>query len=151
MQVNSDPNNVEQHLINLGFSDQAIVWLSDLWEVTQGLDDWRDGDEVDNRSCEDTIYKSLVSLPCNPFFLRNAGVLGPVLSQFVVKWSGANTVEDEKDVSETSFVWRSAYYDVVVCVATIEHGYKTAMDLSPYILKMYGEQYTDYLEEFNNG
>lgn len=151
MQVNSDPNNVEQHLINLGFSDQAIAWLVDLWNVTQTFDDFRDGDPVGNEECERAIYKALVTMPCNPFYLRNAVTLAPVVSQFVIKWSGANTVEDAKEVNETSFVWRSGYYDVVVCVATIEHGYETAMKLSPFILKLYGEKYEDYLEEFNNG
>jgi len=148
--VTSDPNNMRQHLINLGFSDQAVAWLIDLWEVTQTFDDFRDGDPVSNKECEYAIYQALVSMPCNPFYLRNATTLAPVVSQFVIKWTGANAVEDAKEVSETSFVWRSGYYDVVVCVATIEHGYKTAMELSPFILKLYGEKYEDYLEEFNN-
>lgn len=151
MTVNSDPNNVEKLLVILGLSPQAVSWLVDLWEVTQVFDDFRDGDEVSEKECEHAIYQALVSLPCNPFYLQNASVLAPVLSQFIIKWTGANAVEDAKEVNETSFVWRSGYYDVVVCAVTIERGYKEAMELSPYILKMYGEKYEDYLEEFNNG
>jgi hypothetical protein len=33
---------LEQHFINLELSATAQLWLYDLWDVLQGLDDWRD-------------------------------------------------------------------------------------------------------------
>lgn len=143
-------DTLRQHFAAIGLTTEAAGWLVDLWSVTQGLDDWRDGDEVSPEECHDVVYKLLVSMPCNPFYVRHQSILAPALSQMVIKWVASNALEDAQDVSETSFVWRAGYYDVVTAVVTAEMGYKVAMELSPYILKMYGESYEDYLEEFNN-
>ena len=129
----------------------AIQWLLDLWRVTQMLDDVVDNDPIDREELNSTIFLALVGLPANPFFQAHRINLLPVLATSILKWQASNFVEQNGIADEKSFVWRSAYYDVVLMVVMLCHGVEKAINAAPYVMKMYGEVFADYVKEFPNG
>ena len=141
---------IEQHIRSFNLPEEAIAWLSGLWDVIQGMDDWVDGDEVSKRDKELVIYKALVLLPSNTFYINYAQYLAPVVSNMVLKWVGANHLEDLGKISPRSFMWRAAYYDLILEVIRVVHGVEKAMEVASYVASMYGEDYNDYLKEFEH-
>jgi hypothetical protein len=138
------------HFSNLNLPLDTQRWLTDFWDVIQGLDDWRDNDAVDPAEKEKIIYQVMVSLPSNPFFQRHAQHLLPIMSNLVLKWIAANRLEDNKEELNKAYMWRAAYYDLVLEVVGLVHGYENAAVASQYVAKMYGESFEDYVKEFQN-
>jgi len=138
------------HFINLELPEVASQWLLDVWDVLQGLDDWYDNDEVSKQEKHNVIYKVLVLLPASPFYQQFQSSLAPVMSNLVLKWCASNQMEESGEANEVSYVWRAAYYDLILTVVTLVHGFEDATKVSSYIAKMYGETYQSYLEEFSN-
>jgi hypothetical protein len=138
------------HFNNLKLPLVAQEWLLDFWDVIQGLDDWRDNDPVDNKEKEKVIYQIMVNMPSNPFFQKYASHLLPIMSSLVLKWIAANKLEDNKEELNKAYMWRAAYYDLVLEVVRLVHGYKEAAIVSDYVAKMYGESFEDYVKEFIN-
>jgi len=139
-----------KHFNNLELPSVVQNWLLNLWDVIQGLDDWYDNDKVTDDIKQEVIYKTLVSLPANPFFLDNAENLLPVLNLLVGQWVAANKMEKEGNPTEVSFVWRATYYSVVLTCVQLIHGFNGTSKVADYVAKMYGESYEDYLKEFTN-
>ena len=138
------------HFDNLKLPLEAQLWLTDFWDVIQGLDDWRDNDPVDPAEKEKVIYQVMVALPMNPFFQFHAHSLLPIMSNLVLKWIAANRLEDNKEELHKAYMWRAAYYDLVLEVVRLVHGYQDASIASEYVAKMYGESFEDYVKEFKN-
>ena len=138
------------HFNNLSLPLSAQQWLLDFWDVLQGLDDWRDNDSVDSNEKEKVIYQVMVAMPSNLFFQQYADHLLPIMSNLVLKWIGANKLEDNKEELSKAYMWRAAYYDLILEVVYLVHGYKDAALASDYVAKMYGETFEDYVKEFKN-
>ena len=138
------------HFNNLSLPLSAQQWLLDFWDVLQGLDDWRDNDSVDSNEKEKVIYQVMVAMPSNLFFQQYANHLLPIMSNLVLKWIGANKLEDNKEELNKAYMWRAAYYDLILEVVYLVHGYKDAALASDYVAKMYGETFEDYVKEFKN-
>jgi hypothetical protein len=128
----------------------AARWLLDLWHVTQVFDDVADGDPVDRGALDGAIWKGLVGMPANPFFIAHGATLMPVLATAILKWKASDTAEREGKADVKSFVWRAAYYDVVMCVVLLCHGPESAMAMSEGVMALYGEDFAKYREEFPN-
>jgi hypothetical protein len=60
----------------------------------------------------------------------------------------AMEAEASGKADERSFVWRAAYYDVVLLAVLLCHGQAAALDMAPVVMMMYGEPFADYREEF---
>ena len=66
----------------------------------------------------------------------------------ILKWKASDDAERANKISETSFVWRASYYDVVLMVTLICHGWQNAMDSGFVVMQLYGEKFEKYREEF---
>ena len=132
----------------LKLPDAAVTWLLDLWHVIQVFDDVADEDYVSRKDLMDAVIKSLVTLPANPFYVANATILQPVIISAILKWKASDDAERANKISETSFVWRASYYDVVLMVTLICHGWQDAMDSGFVVMQLYGEKFEKYREEF---
>lgn len=142
--------NVAVHLDNLNLPPEAKEWLLDTWDVIQALDDWRDGDPVSNEDKEKTIYQVMVNMPANQFFRAYSHCLLPIMSTAVLKWIGANKLEESKEELGKAYMWRAAYYDLVLETVRLVHGYIAAAKSADYIARMYGENFDEYVKEFED-
>jgi hypothetical protein len=140
---------LEEHFVNaLELPDAAVDWLLDLWRVIQVFDDIHDGDPV--ADVMPALWAALVSMPGNVFYQANAAALQAAVATAILKWHAANEAEDGGVADERSFVWRAAYYDVVLLVVLLCHGQAEALRLAPAVMLMYGEPFAAYREEFPN-
>jgi len=139
-----------EHFAPLNLPAPAVQWLLDFWDVIQGLDDWRDGDEIPAQQKEAVIYKVMFLLPNNPFFQYHAKELLPIISNLILRWIGANKLEDNREQLEKAYMWRAAYYDLILEVVRLVHGFEAAANASDFVAKLYGETYQDYVREFQN-
>lgn len=136
-----------EHFVNaLELPDAAVDWLLDLWRVIQVFDDIHDGDPV--ADVMPALWAGLVTMPGNPFYQANAAALQAAVATAILKWHAANEAEDAGKADERSYVWRAAYYDVVLLVTLLCHGKEYALRMAPTIMLMYGEPFADYREEF---
>jgi hypothetical protein len=134
----------------LALPPDAVQWLLDLWRVIQMLDDVMDGDPVEREELNSTIFLALVGLPVNAFFQSHSANLLPVLATSILKWQASDAAERNNKADAKSFVWRAAYYDVVMLAVLLCHGAEKATCAASYVLSMYGETFEDYLKEFPN-
>lgn len=134
----------------LSLSDEASDWLIALWEVIQLFDDVADKDPIDRDELDAVIWNTLVGMPLNQFYQRNACTLVPLLGMMVLKWKASDVVERQGEACATSFVWRAGYYDLILAAVQIEHGAQAAMEIGSAVLKMYGESLEDYMKEMHD-
>lgn len=139
-----------EHFASLNLPEATVRWLLDFWDVIQGLDDWRDNQEITAQEKEAVIYKVMFLLPNNVFFQYHLKELLPLVSNLVLKWIGANRLEDNREHLHKAYMWRAAYYDLVLEVVRLVHGYEAATNASDFVAKLYGETFEDYVKEFQN-
>lgn len=139
-----------EHFAPLNLPEPTVLWLLDFWSVIQGLDDWRDNDEVSPQEKEAVIYKVMFLLPNNPFFQYHSKELLPIVSNLVLRWIGANRLEDNREDLHKAYMWRAAYYDLILEVVRLVHGFEAAANASDFVARLYGETFEDYVKEFQN-
>lgn len=130
--------------------DEAREWLMALWNVVQVFDDMADGDFPDRDRLDVAIYDAIVAMPNNGFFVRNRSILLPLLSVAILKWKASDTAERAGSPTAVSFVWRAGFYDIVLAVVQIVHGFENAMQIAPSVMALYGEKLPEYLAEFGH-
>lgn len=130
--------------------DDAREWLLGLWNLIQVFDDMADGDHPDRDKLDVAIYDSIVGLPNNGFFQKHRAVLLPLLSVAILKWKAADDAERAHEPTATSFVWRAGYYDIVLAVVQLVHGFDSAMQIGTKVMALYGEGLSAYLAEFTD-
>ena len=142
---------LERHLVEgLDLPRPAVMWLLDLWRTIQVFDDVADGGAVDRQALDEVIWATLVDMPGNTFFQAHAANLLPLLATAILKWKASDTAEREGRADEKSFVWRAAYYDIILLTVSLCHGPKVAMAQADTVLGLYGETFDDYRKEFSD-
>lgn len=140
---------IEMHLRSaFDLPDAAIGWLIGMWDAIQFLDDVADGETIARSAQDQAFNQLLVAMPSNPFFAANAGTLLPVVAVQLLKWQASDMVERAGKADAKSYMWRAGYYDLVLLVIQICHGYDKALVAAPTVMSLYGETLADYLEEF---
>ena len=130
--------------------DDARDWLLSLWNAIQVFDDMADGDFPERDNLNKAVSDTLVLMPASPFYQRNQAALAPLLSVAILKWIASDDAERAGKPTETTFVWRAGYYDIVLAVIEIVHGRQVAMDNAQYVAELYGEQFSEYQKEFSD-
>lgn len=141
-------DHLQEHYHALELPPDAAAWLLNLWDVIQVFDDLYDRDEVGRTDILKTLWRVLVAMPANPFYKANEAHLSPLIANALFKWEAANKVESENAPTEVSFVWRAAYYDVVMMVVALCHGPDKALEVCHLVMGLYGEKYDTYRKEF---
>lgn len=137
-------------IVALPLSPQAHAFVADLYHVLQAWDDFYDGDRMPQAAKLEAIWASLVGIPANPFFRAHSGELLPLLASLVVKWESANQLEAKRERLDIAFVWRAAFFDVVLHCLLIEHGPCIAMEQGPRVARLYSETFDSFRKEFEN-
>ena len=136
------------HFQQLELPPDAAAWLLDMWHVIQVFDDVADGDAVQRRDLDMTIWKTLISMPSNAFFTRYSAQLQPVVAMAFFKWKASDDAERNGRADARSFGWRSAYYDLILITLLLCHGPLVAIEKAEFVLSLFGESYAAYCEEF---
>ena len=136
------------HFEHLDLPPEATSWLMDVWRMIQMLDDVADGDAIPRSDLDVAIWTSLVTMPANPFYIANFQPLQAALALLVLKWKASDDAERAEQADARSFVWRAAYYDLVLLVVHLTKGHATAMKDAVKVMHLYGETLHDYLKEF---
>lgn len=133
------------------FPPAASEWLCDIFQVIQHIDDIADDGSITRPALNGLLWKSLVSLPANPFFQMYAHSLIPLLQSAVMKWQAADHVERQgiKDQLHKAYVWRAGFYDLVLHCFLLIHGPEAATADGWKVLALYGEKLNEYLAEFD--
>jgi hypothetical protein len=129
---------------------EAVRYLLDLYLVIQAWDDFVDETPMARVQKDSAIYASLVGIPVNPFYIQNASILLPLISNCVLKWKAADTAEREGGNLHLAYGWRAGYFEVVLQVILIVHGFEVAMKNAHEVMKLYGESFEDYSQEFQH-
>lgn len=130
--------------------DEAIDWLNQVWDVMQFFDDVADNDKVNRKDLDRAIWGSFVGMPGNEFYIKNCQILLPVLATSILKWQGSDKAERSGFADEKSFMWRAGFYDVILIVMQICFGAEITVAHADQIMRLYGENFNDYLREFNH-
>ena len=136
------------HFQQLELPPDAAAWLLDMWHVIQVFDDVADGDAISRIDLDLAIWKALVALPGNAFYRRFAAELQPVVATAFFKWKASDDAERAGRADARSFVWRSAYYDLILLVILLCHGPVAAIEKAESVMSLFGESYAAYCEEF---
>tara|TARA_R110000782_G_scaffold47595_3_gene104577 strand:+ start:3131 stop:3580 length:450 start_codon:yes stop_codon:yes gene_type:complete len=128
--------------------EEATEWLIDLYRSIQLFDDVADGDTIDRKELDHVLWHMMVGQYSNAFFAQKSAALVPLLANAILKWQASDHVEREGDVDARSFMWRAGYYDIILSVIQLCHGHEVAKERAHIVMRMYGEKYEDYLEEF---
>jgi hypothetical protein len=131
--------------------DDCVAWLMEVWHAIQTLDDYADGDAVSREDLDDLIWRVLVQMPGNPWFLKHATQVLPAMATMVLKWQASDRFEREGHADARSFVWRAGYYDLVLMAVLLCHGAQAASKVGHIVMQLYGESFEDYLAEFKGG
>ena len=128
----------------------AHDWLMGLWNAIQVFDDMADGDFPSRDNLMTAISDTLCIMPANPFFRAHADTLLPLVAVAILKWKASDDAERKGNPSEMAYAWRAGFYDIVLAVVQIVHGHDVAMQAAVDVMRLYGEKYADYSEEFKN-
>lgn len=126
----------------------AVGWLVDLYDAFQFFDDVADKDEINREAFDKVLWDVFVAMPQNPFFIKEAHQLIPLVGAQILKWQASDKAERGKNADAKSFVWRAGYYDIVLFSVALIHGPKAANAVSENVMRLYGETLEDYLKEF---
>jgi hypothetical protein len=141
---------IDKHLKSLALPDDAITFLSNLYDTIQIFDDLADGDSVDRSALNFCIWNSLVGMGQNAFYQQHQSFLYPHIATAILKWQASDSAERAGQANEVSFVWRAGYYDVVLACVLLHHGPAITTEIAQVVMDMYGEKFEDYREEFQN-
>lgn len=135
---------------HLALPDDAVLWLIDMWETIQTLDDLVDGVSVERPALDDLIWRVLVRLPDNAFYRAHQATLAPVIALCILKWQASDQRERAGVADAKTYMWRAGYYDLVLMAVLLCHGMRTAQEAALFVMDMYGESLEDYLKEFDH-
>ncbi|ASP92765.1 hypothetical protein [Sinorhizobium meliloti] len=125
----SDPEKVCAALLRWTRGDEAAAdFLNEIAEVARLADDIVDEDENRQRNVCWLLVRTLTRLPLNPFFIRHAATLAPLINSVIVQWQLSDEWRSSHDAlkRQFGFVMREAVGSIVTAVATIIGGYDHA-------------------------
>ena len=128
----------------------VVEWLIMVYDAIQVFDDVADGDTVERKDLNATIWNTMVGMNQNQFFITNSHHLVPLLATAIMKWQASDQAERANEADARSFVWRAGYYDLILMAVSITHGPNFATKNAHLVMKLYGEKFEDYIKEFSN-
>jgi hypothetical protein len=141
-----------ENLVNyFELPEDAARFVIMIEQFSQFFDDVADGDEIKRADLDLNLFNCFVGLNTNTFFLNNRFKLLPVMELIILKWQGSDILERDGKADEKTFVWRAAFYDLLMAVMGICHGHSYAIKRAPCVINFYAEKMEDYRKEFPNG
>lgn len=144
-----DITNLYQNLTeHFSLTNQAADFVMIVFNFAQFFDDVADGHEVTRKELDLNLYNCFVGLNTNIFFINNRIALVSVMDLIALKWQGSDIAERNNQADERSFMWRAAFYDLLISVISICNGHEFAIGKSVDVMRFYAETMEDYRKEF---
>lgn len=105
--------------------NEALTFLAHMHDIAYIADDIADGDAGNvGRAVETLLALTLVSIPEDPFYQKNAARLHPIIANAITHWAVANEFERTKNVAmyDRAFILRSMYATLTTTAAEIVGG-----------------------------
>ena len=128
----------------------VVDWLIMVYDAIQVFDDVADGDTIERKDLNATIWNTLVGMHQNQFFISNSHHLVPLMATMILKWQASDTAERGGHADARSFIWRAGYYDLILMAVSLTHGAGFATKNAHLVMDLYGEKLEDYMKEFSN-
>jgi len=136
---------LHENLIQVLGDINAAKLCYDYFIIAQYWDDLIDRDnELSDIEIHDAFYTSLITIPTNPFYLKNSHKILPILEITIYKWFQANKYEKEKKELHKAYMLRAGLYDIFSACYIAIHG--IGADFNIYDL--YGETFNEFIKEF---
>jgi hypothetical protein len=125
--------------------DQGAARLCfDYFMVAQIWDDLIDRDkELQDHEINNAFVTALLNIPQNPFYLKFAHKIIPILEVSIYKWYKANDYEDNSKELNKAYMLRAGLYDIFAQCIIIIYGVDTKIN----IYDLYGEVFENYEKE----
>lgn len=141
--------NLKDHLEGtFMLTPSATEFLEKVWSSCQFFDDLADNDEVSRDEINKAVWDHFVGLAGNQFFIDNSMALRGALATFILKWQASDQAERAGEASAKSYMWRAGFYDVMLLVVCLVHGYEKTIPAAKEVMDFYGETLEEYLKEF---
>ncbi len=125
----------------------VVEWLVMVYDAIQVFDDVADGDVVERKDLNVTIWNTMVGMHQNAFFMTNSHHLVPLLATMVLKWQASDIAERAGQADARSFVWRAGFYDLILMAVSLTHGPGFATKNAHLVMGLYGETFEEYMKE----
>ena len=129
----------------------AVAWLLDFFDACELFDDLIDKDKpISDERVIRALWEVMVDMPGNPFFLRNAHRLIPIVSMGINAWLDANDMEGDGTEHDlhAAYVMRGAYGAITQTVIEIVRGREVMRACSLEIVRFFGaETFEEYAEK----
>ncbi|MDK1493371.1 hypothetical protein QN219_25540 [Sinorhizobium sp. 7-81] len=125
----NDPETVRSALLRWTRGDEtAADFLAEIAAIARLADNIVDEDEHRQRNVCWLLIRTLTQLPLNPFFIRYAATLAPLINSVIVQWQLSDEWRSSRDAlkRQFGFVMREAVGSIVTAVAAICGGYDHA-------------------------
>lgn len=150
----NDPGAVRTALLRWTRGDEAAAdFLNEIAEIARLADDIVDEDVCRQRNVAWLLVRTMTQLPVNPFFVRHAAALAPIISNVVVQWQLSDEWRSSRDAlkRQFGFVMREAVGSIVTAVAAIIGGYDHAKTVTEEFFELCHagsqETVTDWIKE----
>lgn len=131
----------------------ATALCVDLMNVCQVWDDLidRDKDYTDN-DINRAFQALLITIPNNPFYDAYRKELIPAITNAILKWFDANTLEDSAETADLNMAYmlRAEIYSIFCYVAFLVGGMEYARTVGVEIRRLYNETLEEFIEEIQN-
>ncbi|MDE4621740.1 hypothetical protein [Sinorhizobium meliloti] len=125
----SDPAEVRSAFLRWTRGDEAAAdFLAEIAAIARLADDIVDEGENRQRNVCWLLVRTMTRLPVNPFFIRHAQALAPLINGVIVQWQLSDEWRSSRDAlkRQFGFVMREAVGSIVTAVAAICGGYDHA-------------------------
>lgn len=127
----------------------AIDYFLLVRDVLHFWDDLIDKDRhLGDADINAAMFKALVLLPQNSFYLQCKDSLQPILVNAIANWQAANQFEagDDERLLQVAFITRSDYANLLIQCAYLVGGYAWMNEVTPLIRSMWTkEDFAEYL------
>jgi hypothetical protein len=145
LQIERDREAEFLYQVFMGNQD-AVRFCQIIFRVSQVWDDLIDGDPVLPEDINKTFWQLLIELPVNPFYRLHFNHLQPLLSQYIIDWLDANTMEkDGEEGQNMAFVLRDSVSSLAIQCALLIGGYDYMRKVSVEIRRFI---FDDTLDEY---
>lgn len=144
-------------------NEAAVRLFTDLADVSQLADDLVDQDQghnLDDRRglAVRLLHLCLVSIPANPFFMKFQGWLAPLISDAIMAWDWATSVERGGDETTLAFSFAQrdrierAIVQAAMLIGGVEHARTVQGELFAYLRFEHpgAQTFADYCAEMNH-